>query len=186
MTLISRRNPSSANRHRKRGKEREKKKNLIKGRRKKGFGFSIFLQFSSNAILYIGKWINFIYLSSRLLSLLGEIFWDSISWRLINLFCSVIWLEKLEGVGRTWKASIEQNQSQEARCQLNVMKTYPPGLGRLLPSRDERRPRKRKSEVKRNVWWPPNIDAIFLILFLRSSPSPMENLLSRSIDLNKK
>lgn len=80
--------------------------------------------------------------------------------------------------GRTWKTSIEQNQSQEARCQPNVMKTYPPGLGRLLLTWDESRPRKRKSEVKRNVWWPPNIDAIFL--FLRFSPSKMGNLLSRS------
>lgn len=128
----------------------------------------------------------YLFIVSFIIFIRGDLFWDSISWRLINLFCSVIWLEKLEGVGRTWKASIEQNQSQEARCQPNVMKTYPPGLGRLLPSRDERWPRKRKSEVKRNVWWPPNIDAIFLILFLRSSPSPMENLLSRSIDLNKK
>lgn len=92
-----------------------------------------------------------------------------------------VWLEKLEGWSfRTWKTSIEQNQSQEARCQPNVMKTYPPGLGRLLLTWDESRPRKRKSEVKRNVWWPPNIDAIFLILFLRFSPSKMGNLLSRS------
>lgn len=53
--------------------------------------------------------------------------------------------------GRTWKTSIEQNQSQEARCQPNVMKTYPSGLGRLLPTWDESRPRKRKSEVKRDV-----------------------------------
>lgn len=136
------------------------------GKKKEGKTFSI---------EYIGKRMNKFHLfhirrmrnlawSSRLLSLLRGRDLLEMSILVFNKFILFRYLVGKVGVGRfgrTWKTSIEQNQSQEARCQPNVMKTYPSGLGRLLRARDERRPRKRKSEVKRNVWWPPNI------LFLR-------------------